>query len=85
MFLQQSRQIFSLAIPILIAQLASISMAIIDTAMLGHFRTEDLAGVAVGAGIYVAILLALVGIVQAVAPIVAHHKGAQRDDKIANT
>lgn len=85
MFLHQSRQIFALAIPILIAQLASISMAIIDTAMLGHFRTEDLAGVAVGAGIYVAILLALVGIVQAVAPIVAHHKGAQRDDKIAGS
>jgi len=68
----------------LVAQLATMGMMVIDTVLLGHFGTEDLAAVAVGSGIYVAVLLALVGIVQAVSPIVAHLKGAGREDEIAD-
>ena len=67
----------------LIAQLASMGMMVIDTALLGHYGTEDLAAVAVGGGIYISVVFALVGILQAVAPTVAHLRGAQRDDEIA--
>ncbi len=67
----------------LIAQLAAMGMVVIDTVLLGHYGTEDLAAVAVGSGIYVAVLVALAGIVQAVAPIVAQRKGAGRDGEIA--
>ena len=67
----------------LIAQLASMGMMVIDTALLGHYGTEDLAAVAVGGGIYISVVFALVGILQAVAPTVAHLRGAQRDGEIA--
>lgn len=66
----------------LIAQLASMGMMVIDTALLGHYGTEDLAAVAVGGGIYISVVFALVGILQAVAPIVAHLRGAGREDEI---
>lgn len=39
--------------PMLIAQLASMGMMVIDTVLLGHYGTEDLAAVAVGGGIYI--------------------------------
>lgn len=68
----------------LIAQLASMGMMVIDTVLLGHFGTEDLAAVAVGSGIYIAVILALAGVVQAVSPTVAHLKGAGQDDEIAD-
>ena len=83
LLLAQSRLIFLHALPMLIAQLSSMGMMIIDTALLGHHSTEDLAAVAIGSGIYIAVLFALAGIVQAVAPVVAHHKGGQRDGEIA--
>jgi MATE family multidrug resistance protein len=81
--LRQTRLIVAHAGPMLIAQLAGMAMMIIDTLLLGHFGTEDLAAVAVGGGIYIAIVFALAGVVQAVGPIVAQHHGAERSAEIA--
>lgn len=85
MFARQSRLILSHASPMLIAQLASMGMMVIDTALLGHYGTEDLAAVAVGGGIYIAVVFALAGILQAVGPTVAHLRGARRDGEIAGS
>lgn len=71
------------ALPVLIAQLSSIGMMVIDTAVLGHVGAVDLAAVAIGGGIHVSIVFALVGILQAVAPVVAHLHGARRDGEVA--
>ncbi len=83
MLFRQSRLILQHTFPMLIAQLASMGMMVIDTVLLGHHGTEDLAAVAVGGGIYIAVLFALCGILQAVAPMVSHLKGAGRDGEIA--
>ncbi len=81
-FVRSTRQIVAHAWPMLIAQLASMGMMVIDTVLLGHYGTEDLAAVAVGSGIYVAVVLALSGVVQAVAPVVAQLKGASKNDEL---
>lgn len=78
-----SRLILAHAAPVLIAQLASMGVMLIDTLLLGHHGTTDLAAVAVGGGIYISVLFAFVGIVQAVAPTVAQLHGAGRDHEIA--
>lgn len=77
------RGLLAHAFPILVAQLASIGMMVVDTAVLGHVSSQDLAAVAIGGGIHVALVFALVGVVQAVAPVVAHLHGARRDDEVA--
>lgn len=71
------------ALPILVAQLASIGMMVLDTAILGHVSAADLAAVAIGGGIHVSLVFALVGILQAVAPIVAHLHGERREGEVA--
>ncbi len=83
MFLDHSRLLLAHALPILLAQLSSMGMMVIDTALLGHHGTDDLAAVAVGGGIYISVVFALVGVLQAVAPTVAHLHGAGRDNEIA--
>lgn len=83
MFVRQSKEILLHAVPMLIAQLASMGTMIIDTVLLGHFGTEDLAAAAVGSGIYASVLFALTGVLQAVSPTVSHLKGAGRDAEIA--
>lgn len=80
MFRLQARSILVHAIPVLVAQLAAMGMMIIDTVLLGHYGAVDLAAAAIGDGIYIAVLFALVGILQAVAPIVAHDVGAGRPE-----
>ena len=83
MLLAAARGLLAHAFPILIAQLASIGMMVVDTAVLGHFSPLDLAAVAIGGGIHVSVVFALVGILQAVAPVVAQLHGAKRDNEVA--
>lgn len=78
-----ARELVAHAAPILIAQLSSIGMMVVDTAVLGHVSATDLAAVAIGGGIHVSVVFALVGIVQAIAPLVAQLHGAQRDGEVA--
>ncbi|MFT4173696.1 MAG: MATE family efflux transporter [Rhodocyclaceae bacterium] len=66
------------ASPILIAQLASMSTAVVDTAIAGHVGTLDLAAVGIGGGVYISVALAFAGIVQGVTPVAAQHYGAKR-------
>lgn len=82
MYLASARRLVAHAFPVLIAQLASVGMMVVDTAVLGHFGAVDLAAVAIGGGIYVSIVFALAGVVQAVTPLVAHLLGAGRHDDI---
>ena len=75
-------RLFHHAWPVLVAQLLSMSMLIADTLITGRYGTLDLAAVAVGSGVYISIVMLLVGVLQAVAPTVAHHFGARRVDAI---
>lgn len=68
--------------PVLIAQWASVGMMLIDTALLGHYQAEDLAAVAIGSGVHIAILMTLVGVVQAVSPLVAQLRGQGREEEV---
>lgn len=78
----QAKHILSLAWPVLVAQLASIGMMVVDTLVVGQHDTTDLAAVAIGSSLYVSLMLGLSGVVQALGPIVAHHYGAGRGELI---
>lgn len=83
MLIASARRLLGHALPILIAQLASIGMMVVDTVVLGHVSAVDLAAVAIGGGIHISVVFGLVGILQAVTPLVAHLHGAGRDDEVA--
>lgn len=72
----ERRAIVRQAVPLLLAQLASVGMMVIDSVLLGHYGAVDLAAIAVGGGVYISVLMALVGILQSLGPIAAHHAGA---------
>lgn len=77
-----ARQLLHHAWPVLVAQLLSMSMMVADTLIAGRYGTADLAAVAVGSGLYISVVMLLVGILQAVAPTVAHLVGAGRLEAI---
>lgn len=59
-----------------------MGMMVSDTMLVGRYSTTDLAAVAVGNGIYISVVIALVGILSAISPTVAHLYGARRIDEI---
>ena len=82
MFRKRLADIYDLAWPVLIAQLATMAYAVIDTIMTGRAGTDDLAAVGIGASIYFSVFVALMGVLLAVSPIVAHLVGAERHGEI---
>jgi len=77
-----SRRIVALAWPVLVAQLASIGMTLLDTLLVGHYSTEHLAAVALGGGIYITLMLGMSGVLMALGPIIGQDYGAGQKDKI---
>src|SRR3982750_762925 len=75
-------QIGDLAWPVLIAQLAVMAYAVIDTVMAGRYGTQDLAAVGIGASIYFSVFVGLMGVLLAVSPTVAQLLGAGRHSGI---
>ncbi len=81
MFGKEVRQTLALAGPLILAQLAHMSMSFVDTIMVGRLGSQELAGVALGSAVYFPVLLISLGILMAVSPMVSQSYGA--GDEIA--
>lgn len=68
--------------PILIAQLAQMANAVIDTVMAGHVSAEDLAGVGIGSSLWMPLFLLFAGTLSAMQPIISGHTGARATERI---
>ncbi|OYU44911.1 MAG: MATE family efflux transporter [Burkholderiales bacterium PBB4] len=79
---QELAALWQLAWPLLIGQLATVGMAVADVAMSGHASAQDLAGVSLGASLWVIVVVTLMGVMMAVNPLVAHLVGAKEFSKV---
>ena len=83
--LQQRMRLFiSIFLPILIYQLANFSASFIDTTMTGQYDTLHLAGVSMATSLWIPFFDLLIGIVSALVPIIGHHLGQGKKEKIAS-
>ena len=78
----EMRITFVLALPIVVGQLSSMAMNIIDTVLAGHYNPTTLAAVAVGGAAWSVVILVCIGVLMAVSPSVAQLNGAQRRGEI---
>ncbi|MTI16198.1 MATE family efflux transporter [Rhodobacteraceae bacterium RKSG542] len=83
-FLSEIGALLTLSLPIIITQIATQSMAFVDTSMAGQASAVDLAAIAVGASLWVPVSLLMRGTIMALTPITSHHVGAGRLDQIAH-
>lgn len=75
-FLDESRQLLRLAGPIVLSQLGFVLMGLLDTVMAGRAGAVEQAVVGLGVAVWIPVFISLMGVVQALSPIVAHHFGA---------
>jgi len=76
------RETVVLAVPLILGQLSSIGMNVIDTLLAGHLNAHTLAAVAVGAGVWALAIVASIGVMMAVPPTVAQLAGAGARERI---
>ena len=81
-FATEIRALWLLAWPILVGQLATVGMAVVDVAMAGHASAQDLAGVSLGVSIWNMLIITMMGIMMSISPTVAHQVGAGELDAV---
>jgi MATE family multidrug resistance protein len=82
-FYEDGKQLISVMAPILIAQISMIGMNFLDTAMAGHAGPEDLAGVSVGANLFMPMITSINGVLMAATPILAQLLGRGEKGRIS--
>lgn len=75
-------RLFPIAWPIFVGQIAVIAYGVIDTAMIARASADDLAALAVGGAVYIAVFIGAMGVVMALSPVVGQLCGARREDEI---
>jgi len=74
---KEIRQTIKLAAPIILTQLAQMSMTFVDTIMVGRLGQQELAGVAVGGAVFFPLVIMTLGILMGVSPMVSQAYGAR--------
>lgn len=78
------RAIFVVGGPLIVNNLSSIGVSTADTLMTSRLGPVQLAGVAIGSGLWIALFLLGLGTIMALGPTVAQHFGAGRDAEIGH-
>lgn len=78
------KKLISIALPILLAQIAQNSMGLVDTIMAGQVSSADMAAISVGASIWLPLILFGLGLLLALPPTISFLNGAGKRQEIAH-
>jgi MATE family multidrug resistance protein len=81
--LGEVRPLGALAGPLIVAQVSQVGMGFTDTIMAGRLGALELGAVAIGSTLWIPVYLACLGVINSLAPLVAHRFGAGRTEAIA--
>ena len=76
--LREMRVSFVLALPLVLSQVSSMAMNIVDTVLAGRYGPVTLAAVGVGSAVWSVVILVSIGVLMAVPPTVSQLNGAGR-------
>lgn len=77
--------LWKLSWPVLVGQLATVGMGVVDVAMTGHVSADELAAVSLGTAVWSIVLVTVMGTMMAINTVVAHEIGAARHDRVAHS
>ncbi|PKI00396.1 MATE family efflux transporter [Glaciecola sp. 33A] len=78
------KSLFTLAWPLLIAQVTQTLMGVSDTIMAGQYSYTDMAAVAIGFSITMPVLMFIQGVTLGLSPIISRLQGSNQTNKVAN-
>jgi multidrug resistance protein, MATE family len=77
-----ARGILDQARPIFVGQVAVMLYGVVDTVLTGHASATDLAAMGLGTGVYSSVFVTLLGMLNALNPIIGQHHGGGRHTAI---
>lgn len=80
--LREMRVSLLLALPLVLSQMSSMAMNIVDTVLAGRYGPTTLAAVGVGSAVWSVVILVSIGVLMAVPPTVSQLNGARRRAEI---
>jgi MATE family multidrug resistance protein len=83
-FFTEMKSLFTLAWPLLIAQVTQTLMGVSDTIMAGRYSYTDMAAVAIGFSITLPVLMFIQGVTLGLSPIISRLQGSNQTSKVAN-
>jgi MATE family, multidrug efflux pump len=78
---QEFRPMFTLAVPVVMAELGWMTMGIVDTLMVGRIGPEAIGAVGIGSSLFMAICIFAMGLLLGLDTLVSHAFGAGRIDE----
>ena len=84
-FKHETRQLLALAIPMMLGQIATVAIGVVDTAMSGAAGKDDLTAVALGSSVFSTLFITFMGIMAALNPIIAQQHGAGGTHEVGET
>ncbi|GAA4365399.1 MATE family efflux transporter [Kangiella marina] len=82
---EESSALIKVAIPAILAQLAQMTLGVVDTVMAGNYSKHALAAVGTGANAFMIIFALYLGLSFALNPMVSHYNGQGQFKKIGKT
>lgn len=83
-YLPYYRRNLAVAFPVMLTQLGAALVGLIDTIMVGHYATTDLAAVSFANGVFFTFMVFAMGAVMAVTPLVGHAFVQKNDERVAS-
>lgn len=80
----EMRELLSLALPMMIGQVATLAIGVADTVMSGRASKADLAAVGLGSSVFSTVFITLLGVMAVLNPIIAQLHGSGKKGKWAN-
>ena len=77
------RRNLAVAFPVMLTQLGAALVGLMDTIMVGHYGTTDLAAVSFANGVFFTLMVFAMGAVMAVTPLVGHAFVQGKDERVA--
>lgn len=83
-YLPYYRRNLAVAFRVMLTQLGAALVGLIDTIMVGHYSTTDLAAVSLANGVFFTFMVFAMGAVMAVTPLVGHAFVQKQDERVAS-
>ncbi|MDO4640460.1 MAG: MATE family efflux transporter [Neisseria sp.] len=82
---KEARLLAALALPMMLAQIASVGVGFVDTVMAGAAGKDDLAAVALGSSAFSTVYITFLGIMTALNPMISQLFGAGKHTEVGET
>ncbi|WP_038328973.1 MATE family efflux transporter [Kingella kingae] len=84
-FRREAKQLMSLVLPMMSAQIASVAIGVVDTAMAGAAGKSDLTAVGLGNAVFATVFITFIGIMTALNPTIAQLHGSGEREKVGES